>query len=153
MDGGLVYTYVLKEDFESTGAAPSDTEDVINQTLTISGTKAAVIFVEQMKGGFKLSFRSRCSMNCNEVAKHFNGGGHKAAAGAFQDGAFSDVCDKVLPVVREYLTAALKADKGTRYGAVTAQACYGLPDALRTHHRSISREYTAKTLSKVSASI
>ncbi len=111
MDGALVHTYVLKEDFESTGAAASDTEDVINQTLTISGTKAAVIFVEQLKGGFKLSFRSRCSLNCNEVAKQFGGGGHKAAAGAFQDGNFADVREKVLPVVREHLAAALKADK------------------------------------------
>jgi len=40
-DGRLVHTYVLRDDFDTTGALPSDTEDVINQTLTIAGTELA----------------------------------------------------------------------------------------------------------------
>jgi hypothetical protein len=56
LDGRLAHTYVLSEDFERTGALPSDTEDVINMTLAIAGTEFAVIFVEQASGGFKLSF-------------------------------------------------------------------------------------------------
>jgi phosphoesterase RecJ-like protein len=96
-----MHTYVTKEDFEATGAEPSDTEDVINLTLAVSGAQAAVIFVGQIRGGFKLSFRSRCKMDCNEVAKHFGGGGHKAAAGAFQEGTLDEVQERVLAVVRE----------------------------------------------------
>ncbi|MGV3486063.1 MAG: DHH family phosphoesterase [Planctomycetaceae bacterium] len=111
IDGALVYTHVLKEDFQTTGAAPSDTEDAINLTLTIEGTKAAVIFVEQLKGGFKLSFRSRCAMDCNEVARRFGGGGHKAAAGAFQEGTLKDVQARVLAVVREEVSKAVRAEK------------------------------------------
>jgi len=107
IEGALVYTYVLKEDFAATGAAPSDTEDAINLTLSINGTKAAVIFVEQLKGGFKLSFRSRCAMDCNEVARMFGGGGHKAAAGAFQEGSLKDVQSRVLSVVREQVAKAV----------------------------------------------
>lgn len=107
IEGALVHTYVLKEDFEASGAAPSDTEDAINLTLTINGTKAAVIFVEQMKGGFKLSFRSRCAMDCNEVARMFGGGGHKAAAGAFQEGTLQEVQARVLSVVREQVAKAV----------------------------------------------
>ncbi|SMP51007.1 DHHA1 domain-containing protein [Neorhodopirellula lusitana] len=60
-----------------------------------------------MRGGFKLSFRSRCGMDCNEVAQQFGGGGHKAAAGAFLEGTHDDVQGRVLPVVREALAAAL----------------------------------------------
>jgi len=111
VDGALVHTYVLKEDFETTGAAPSDTEDAINLTLAITGTKAAVIFVEQLRGGFKLSFRSRCSMDCNEVARIFGGGGHKAAAGAFQEGTLKDVQARVLGIVREQVAAAIRLEK------------------------------------------
>ncbi|MEL6104679.1 MAG: DHH family phosphoesterase [Planctomycetota bacterium] len=107
LDGALVHTYVQKQDFEAVGALPSDTEDAINLTLTISGTKAAVIFVGQLRGGFKLSFRSRCAMDCNEIARQFGGGGHKAAAGAFQEGTLADVQERVLPVVREALAKAL----------------------------------------------
>ncbi len=107
LDGALMYTHVCKEDFAAMGAEPNDTEDAINLTLAVEGTKAAVIFVEQLRGGFKLSFRSRCSFDCNAIARQFNGGGHKAAAGAFQEGTLADVQAKVLPAVREALTEAL----------------------------------------------
>lgn len=107
MDGTLVYTHVNKEDFDACGAEASDTEDAINLTLSVRGTQAAVIFVGQLRGGFKLSFRSRCGMDCNEVARQFGGGGHKAAAGGFLEGTLDDVQGRVLPVVREKLAQAL----------------------------------------------
>jgi phosphoesterase RecJ-like protein len=103
LDGDLMHTYVLKEDFEMMGAEPSDTEDAINLTLAVEGTKAAVIFVGQLRGGFKISFRSRCDLDCNKIARQFGGGGHKAAAGAFQEGTLEDVRDRVLGAVREAL--------------------------------------------------
>lgn len=104
--GKLVHTHVLKEDFAETKAEPSDTEDAVNMTLAIAGTKVAIIMVEQLRGGFKLSFRSRCGVDASEVARTFGGGGHKAAAGAFVEGALADVQAKVLPVVE----AAMEAD-------------------------------------------
>ncbi len=107
LDGALMYTYVQKEDFAATNAEPSDTEDAINLTLAVEGAQGAVIFVGQIRGGFKLSFRSRCGMDCNEIARHFGGGGHKAAAGAFQDGTLEEVKERVLPVVREAMAKAL----------------------------------------------
>jgi len=100
LDGRLVHTYVLKDDFASTGALPSDTEDVVNMTLAITGTEVAVIMVEQSGGGFKLSFRSRCELDCSQVAEQFGGGGHKAAAGAFVQGTLDQVQPKILDVVR-----------------------------------------------------
>jgi len=109
LDGALVHTYVKKEDFETTGALPSDTEDAINLTMTVEGTKAAVILVGQLNGGYKLSFRSRCAMDCNEVARMFGGGGHKAAAGGFIEGPLDAVQDRVLSVVREAMQKALQA--------------------------------------------
>jgi bifunctional oligoribonuclease and PAP phosphatase NrnA len=100
LDGRLAHTYVLKEDFETTGALPADTEDAINLTLAIAGVQFAVIMVEQATGGFKLSFRSRCDVQCNQIAEQFNGGGHKAAAGAFIEGSFAETQSNVLDVVR-----------------------------------------------------
>ena len=107
LDGALMHTYVEREDFEKMGAQPNDTEDAINLTLAIRNTKAAVIFVGQVRGGFKISFRSRCGMDCNEIARQFNGGGHKAAAGAFQEGTLDDVRGRVLPVVIEAVEKAM----------------------------------------------
>ena len=107
LDGALMYTWVERPDFEALGALPSDTEDSINLTLAVENTKAAVIFVGQKNGGFKMSFRSRCDLDCNEIAQRFGGGGHKAAAGAFQEGTLDDVRGRVLPVVIEELKKVL----------------------------------------------
>jgi phosphoesterase RecJ-like protein len=100
LHGRLASTYVLKGDFADTGALPSDTEDVINMTLAIAGVEAAVIMFEKMNGGFKLSFRCRCDLDCNALARQFGGGGHKAAAGAFIDAPFDEVRRRVLDAVR-----------------------------------------------------
>jgi phosphoesterase RecJ-like protein len=100
MDGQLVHTYVRLDDFRRTGALPIDTEDVVNMTLAVAGSEVAVIFVEQKPNAFKISFRSRCRVDCNQVARQFGGGGHKAAAGASLEGPFDEVRGRVLDAVR-----------------------------------------------------
>ncbi len=106
LDGRLAFTHIQASDYAETGALPSDTEDLINTLLQIKGTEFAFIIVGQKSGGFKISFRSRCAVECNVVAGHFDGGGHKAAAGAFIEGEFADVRNRVLNQVRESMMAA-----------------------------------------------
>ena len=78
---------------------------MINLALEIEGTVFAVIAVGQPDGGYKMSFRSRCKTAANEVAQQFEGGGHKAAAGAFIDSNdIDEVQTKVLGYVRKVLT-------------------------------------------------
>jgi bifunctional oligoribonuclease and PAP phosphatase NrnA len=100
LDGRLIYTWIELDDFKASGALASDTEDVINLTLSVGGTQVAVIFVEQQTGGFKLSFRSRCDVDCSQLAEEFGGGGHRKAAGAFLKESLDDAKTKVLDVVR-----------------------------------------------------
>ena len=100
LDGRLAYTHVLLEDFAKTGSLPSDTEDAINMLLQIAGTQFAVIFVQQPTSGFKISFRSRCAVDCSKLAEQWGGGGHKAAAGAFVSGELAEVQSRVLDAVR-----------------------------------------------------
>jgi phosphoesterase RecJ-like protein len=100
LDGRLVFTSVTREDFAATGAAASDTEDVVNLTLVIAGTEVAVIFVEQQDGRVKVSFRSRAGLDCSRMAENFGGGGHKAAAGAMVPGPLATAEPRVLDAVR-----------------------------------------------------
>lgn len=100
LDGRLIHTAVLDDDFSATGALRSDTEDMINLTLGVKGTEVAVILVAQGDGKFKVSFRSRSAVDCSKLAEHFKGGGHKAAAGATVDGPFEQAQSKVLDAVR-----------------------------------------------------
>lgn len=99
LNGTLTHTHIAKEDYEKTGALPTDTEDIINLTLRIEGTLGAIILIEQPTGGVKVSFRSRGKMDCSEVAASFGGGGHRAAAGALLEGSVDEVRKTVLPVV------------------------------------------------------
>lgn len=105
LNGRLAYTFIRLEDYTRTGALPSDTEDLVNEVLKIKGTEFALIMVEQKTGGFKLSFRSRCAAACNEIAGHFGGGGHRAAAGALIVAPYEEVVAQVLPYVRAQLEA------------------------------------------------
>ncbi|QEG24438.1 DHH family phosphoesterase [Mariniblastus fucicola] len=108
LDGRLAHTYIKPDDYEKTGAHPTDTEDLINLALEIEGTVFAVIMVGQVSGGYKMSFRSRCDVAANEVAKAFGGGGHRAAAGAFiESDSFEEVQNQVLTQVREMLAAGI----------------------------------------------
>jgi phosphoesterase RecJ-like protein len=100
LGGRLIYTWITLEDFAACEALPSDSEDLINMTLSVSGTEVAVILVEQASGGFKVSFRSRGGLDCSRVAEQFGGGGHKAAAGAFLADPFPVAQAKVLDAVR-----------------------------------------------------
>jgi bifunctional oligoribonuclease and PAP phosphatase NrnA len=101
LEGRLAYTHVLLEDFEKTGSLPSDTEDAINMLLAIAGTQVAVIFVQLPGDAYKVSFRSRCDVDCSRLAEQFAGGGHKAAAGATMTGSLADVQSRVLDSVRK----------------------------------------------------
>ena len=100
LDGRLIYTWLDQTDFDATGALPSDSEDIINETLAVGGTQAAVILVEQPKGGFKISLRSRCEVDCSKIAERFGGGGHKKAAGAFLNEPLDAAREKILNAVR-----------------------------------------------------
>lgn len=105
LSGRLAHTYVLPPDYAAMQALPTDTEDVVNLTLGVAGTEFAVIFVALLKGGYKVSFRSRCAVDCNQLAARFGGGGHRAAAGATLGGTLEEVQAKVLTAVREALVA------------------------------------------------
>jgi len=58
-----------------------DSEGIVNYGLGIKGVKLAAFFSEK-QGLVKISFRSRDDFSVKELAEqHFNGGGHKNAAG------------------------------------------------------------------------
>ena len=100
LDGRLIHTAILQEDFRATGALPSDTEDIVNMTLQVGGVEVAIILVELAAGGVKVSFRSRSTVDCSRLAEQFGGGGHKAAAGATIERPLEEARRMVLDAAR-----------------------------------------------------
>lgn len=104
-DQQVVHSYVLNSDFAETGADRTATENCVNEGLRVQQTETTFFLVEQAKGGFKASFRSRGKVDCSQVAEHFGGGGHKAAAGAFlNDVSVHQAIERVLTVLANHLS-------------------------------------------------
>lgn len=82
-DGRFATQYLRQQDFEQTGAAYKDTEDLINECQRISTVEVAALFVELKDGRIRCSLRSKGGIDVCKIAQKFGGGGHKMAAGTY----------------------------------------------------------------------
>ncbi len=75
------YISLTQDDLKRFNHQEGDTEGIVNYALSIEGMKLAALFTEK-DDHVKVSFRSAGEMDVNHLARtHFNGGGHKNAAG------------------------------------------------------------------------
>lgn len=100
VDGRLIYSGATPQDLAETGAEATDTEDVVNRLLGITGVEVALLFLELGPEETKVSLRSRTAFDVRQVAEQFGGGGHTAASGVRYPGP--------LPAAIEALTAAVR---------------------------------------------
>jgi bifunctional oligoribonuclease and PAP phosphatase NrnA len=100
----VAYTHVERNDYETTGAQPQDTEELVNYPRSISGVQVGLFFMEQPRGGIKVSLRSRLNIDVAKVAEGFGGGGHRQAAGAVIDGTMPEARTRVLAAVHKALS-------------------------------------------------
>jgi bifunctional oligoribonuclease and PAP phosphatase NrnA len=108
VDGGRVaYSEIRRGDYALTGATPQDTEDLVNFTRSIAGVEVGVLFMEQPRGGVKVSFRSRERVDVARVAERFRGGGHRLASGAVVEAPLEETRARVLEAVTLALGAGL----------------------------------------------
>ncbi len=81
-DNGKICTMVIPRSvFSETNTKEADVDNFTNYGLSIKGVIVGLVFVE-LNDGVKISFRSKGNVDINTLAKQFNGGGHKNAAGA-----------------------------------------------------------------------
>ena len=101
---GVVWATLTLADRKRTGYGGNDDADLINLISAIDGNKVGMIFVEQSDNHVKISWRAlESGIDVSQVAKHFNGGGHAAAAGADIPGAISEIQPLVLEKTRDML--------------------------------------------------
>ena len=103
LDGQFLLTWIRLDDFEAAGALASDSEDIINMLLQVRDSKMAVLISELKNKAFKVSFRSRCAVDCSVLAAQFGGGGHKKAAGASLSLPFEQTKRALIEAVTEAL--------------------------------------------------
>lgn len=85
--GRIAIVYLDHEMARAAGGTYEDTEGLINLPLTVKEIQA-VVFFKQIEGDeYRVSMRSKGDIDIGAVAKEFDGGGHKNAAGCTVNGA------------------------------------------------------------------
>ncbi len=102
---GIVWATLTLDDRKKSGYGGNDDADLINMISAIEGNKVGMIFVEQSDNHVKVSWRAlESGIDVSQVAKHFSGGGHAAAAGADIPGALHEVQPLVLKTTQGMLS-------------------------------------------------
>jgi bifunctional oligoribonuclease and PAP phosphatase NrnA len=83
VDQKTTYITLSQEELDHFNYIKGDTEGIVNYGLSIKGIVFAAIFIENAEEKIiKISFRSQGDFDVNLFAReHFNGGGHRNAAG------------------------------------------------------------------------
>ena len=107
-DGCVACMYVTNKQMERVEAREEDCEGLVNYALAIEGVEVALFFREQEPGKWRISLRSKGTVDVAAVAEHFGGGGHHAASGCSLEGTLSTVA--------ECVTAQLKLAAPSKQG-------------------------------------
>jgi bifunctional oligoribonuclease and PAP phosphatase NrnA len=100
-----VLLYLKKEEMEASGYQKGDTEGFVNYGLSISGIRFAAFFIER-ENLTKISFRSKGDFDVNTFSRaHFNGGGHRNAAGGSCKEGLTYGLNKFRNIIKEYQDA------------------------------------------------
>jgi phosphoesterase RecJ-like protein len=103
-DNGLVWTSLTLENRRQADYPGRDDADLVNMLSAIKSAVVAVIFIEQTDGSVKVSWRTRSkAINVASIAQQFEGGGHRAAAGAMISGSLQEVQTMVLKATKPLL--------------------------------------------------
>jgi phosphoesterase RecJ-like protein len=99
-DGTLAWMHVDRDAMERCQATEADCEGLVNYALAIQGIEVALFFRQEPDGHYRVSLRSKGSVNVAKVAAGFGGGGHECASGCAIDGPLSEATERLLLQLR-----------------------------------------------------
>jgi phosphoesterase RecJ-like protein len=100
--------WLSKKDYEVFNIQRGDTEGIVNYMLMIRDVRLAA-FIHNQPTVVKLSLRSKGDLDVQDICKkHFNGGGHKNAAGAYTHESLKNTIEKFKNLLPEYKEQLLK---------------------------------------------
>jgi phosphoesterase RecJ-like protein len=99
-DGSLAWMHVSHKTMERCESQEEDCEGLVNYALAIQGIEVALFFREQADGRFRVSLRSKGSVDVAKVAESFGGGGHECASGCAIEGPLSVATERMIAQLR-----------------------------------------------------
>ena len=110
--GRIAIVYLDHEMARAAGGTYEDTEGLINLPLTVKEIQAVVFFKQSEGEEYRVSMRSKGEVDIGAVAKEFNGGGHKNAAGCTVRGGI----DALQKMSIEKIERAIESQNGRMAG-------------------------------------
>ncbi|MDX1658592.1 MAG: bifunctional oligoribonuclease/PAP phosphatase NrnA [Nitriliruptorales bacterium] len=87
----LVYSWVTQDDLDTLGVAVEETESLIDVLRTVETAEVAMVLKEDTDGSWRVSLRSKGSIDVGVLATELGGGGHAFAAGFSSDASREDI--------------------------------------------------------------
>ena len=101
--GGYASVSMQLDALEKAGATPEHADGFVNYARAIRGVEVAIFFNQVAINSFKISLRSRGSIDVGSLAHKLGGGGHHNAAGAKVEGTLEEVKSKIYPLLDQLL--------------------------------------------------
>lgn len=97
IDGAISWSYVTLEEMARVGASVEDCEGVANHLIGIAGVEAAAFLREDSEPDqYRLSLRSRGTLDVSIIAERFGGGGHRNASGCSVEGSLAEATGRIV---------------------------------------------------------
>jgi phosphoesterase RecJ-like protein len=107
--GGLVVSYLLRDDFAQVGAVEPYSEGIIDFLRAVEGADMAALIREPPRGGSparRISLRaSHDELDVSAIARASGGGGHRQAAGFSSDATIEEITE----FLRREFSSAIRA--------------------------------------------
>ena len=104
--GKIASVLVTQEMMKETATGPDATDGFVNYPRSIEGVEVAFLIRETGKDEYKISYRSKGSVNVAEAAQTFGGGGHRNAAGCVIKGDITSVSSRAVEAVKTVMEKA-----------------------------------------------
>ena len=101
--GDAIVSWIKEEDLRAVGAVKADVEPLIDTLRSVQGARIACLLREQ-DGKIRGNIRSKDDTDVSVLARRFDGGGHKAAAGFIFDGSIEEALVVVGSAIADHLS-------------------------------------------------
>ncbi len=101
-DFHVAIIYLTKDDLLKYNFKVGDTEGVVNFPLSMDKINMSILITEK-ENNLRLSLRSKGEFSVNKLARtHFNGGGHKNAAGGKSVESIEELINRLKTLMKDY---------------------------------------------------